>query len=214
MEVKEIDGTEYLPKAAVDKLVRERIAKVSERARAAESRVKEMEPQLVAATDSTARLEAMASQLEALQAELSVSKQRYATHSAITSAGFTDPDVRDMVEWSYSRAMEGRPKKDRQALGEWLETVKADPSTAPTALRPHLAQPSAEQPAATEQATAAAVQASTAPPSNASVSAAPEMGGRDLIEQGMRDPDFYQANRDAIRQAWYHQSGKPPTHRF
>lgn len=213
MEVKEFDGTEYLPKAAVDKLVRERIAKVSERARAAESRVKEMEPQLAAATDSTARLEAMASQLEALQAELSVSKQRYATHSAITSAGFTDPDVRDMVEWSYSRAMEGRPKKDRQALGEWLETVKADPSTAPTALRPHLAQPSAEQPPATEPA-AENVQASTAPPSNASVSAAPEMGGRDLIEQGMRDPAFYQANRDAIRQAWYHQSGKPPTHRF
>ena len=218
MEVKEIDGTEYLPKAHVDKLVRERIAKVSERARAAEARVKEMEPQLVAATDSTARLEAMASQLEALQAELSVSKQRYATHSAITSAGFTDPDVRDMVEWSYSRAMEGRPKKDRQALGEWLDSVKADPSTAPTALRPHLVQPSAEQPAfgaaATEAATAAAVQASTAPPSNASVSAAPEMGGRDLIEQGMRDPEFYSANRDAIRAAWYHQGGKPPSHRF
>lgn len=213
MEVKEIDGTEYLPKAHVDKLVRERIAKVSERARAAESRVKEMEPQLAAATDSTARLEAMASQLEALQAELSVSKQRYATHSAITSAGFTDPDVRDMVEWSYTRAMEGRPKKDRQALGEWLETVKADPSTAPTALRPHLAPPSAEQPAATEPA-AEHVQASTAPPSNASVSAAPEMGGRDLIEQGMRDPEFYKANREAIRQAWYHQSGKPPSHRF
>ena len=213
MEVKEIDGTEYLPKAAVDKLVRERIAKVSERARAAESRVKEMEPQLAAATDSTARLEAMASQLEALQAELSVSKQRYATHSAITSAGFTDPDVRDMVEWSYSRAMEGRPKKDRQALGEWLDSVKADPSTAPTALRPHLVQPSAEQPAATEAA-ATPVQASTAPPSNASVSAAPEMGGRDLIEQGMRDPEFYSANRDAIRAAWYHQGGKPPSHRF
>ena len=213
MEVKEIDGTEYLPKAAVDKLVRERIAKVSERARAAESRVKEMEPQLAAATDSTARLEAMASQLEALQAELSVSKQRYATHSAITSAGFTDPDVRDMVEWSYSRAMEGRPKKDRQALGEWLETVKADPSTAPTALRPHLVPPSAEQAPATEAA-AEHVQASTAPPSNASVSAAPEMGGRDLIEQGMRDPEFYSANRDAIRAAWYHQGGKPPSHRF
>lgn len=213
MEVKEIDGTEYLPKAHVDKLVRERIAKVSERARAAEARVKEMEPQLVAATDSTARLEAMASQLEALQAELSVSKQRYATHSAITSAGFTDPDVRDMVEWSYSRAMEGRPKKDRQALGEWLDSVKADPSTAPTALRPHLVQPLAEQPAATEAAVAP-VQASTAPPSNASVSAAPEMGGRDLIEQGMRDPEFYSANRDAIRAAWYHQGGKPPSHRF
>ena len=213
MEVKEIDGPEYLPKAHVDKLVRERIAKVSERARAAEARVKEMEPQLVAATDSTARLEAMASQLEALQAELSVSKQRYATHSAITSAGFTDPDLRDMVEWSYSRAMESRPKKDRQALGEWLDAVKADPSTAPTALRPHLVQPSAEQPAATEAA-GAPVQASTAPPSNASVSAAPEMGGRDLIEQGMRDPEFYSANRDAIRAAWYHQGGKPPSHRF
>ena len=213
MEVKEFDGTGYLPKAAVDKLVRERIAKVSERARAAESRVKEMEPQLAAATDSTARLEAMASQLEALQAELSVSKQRYATHSAITSAGFTDPDVRDMVEWSYSRAMEGRPKKDRQALGEWRETVKADPSTAPTALRPHLAQPSAEQPPATEAA-AEHVQASTAPPSNASVSAAPEMGGRDLIVHVMRDPSFFQAIRDAIRLACYHQSGIPPTHRF
>jgi len=213
MEVKEIDGTEYLPKSAVDKLVRERIAKVSERARTAEGRIKEMEPQLAASADSTARLEAMANQLESLQAELSVSKTRYQTHSAITSAGFTDPDVRDMVEWSYSRAMEGRAKKDRQALGDWIEAVKGDPSTAPTALRPHLAQPSAEQPAGAP-AVADDVPRGTAPPSNASVSAAPEMGGRDLIEQGMRDPGFYEANRDAIRAAWYHQSGKPPTHRF
>ena len=210
MEVKEIDGTEYLPKASVDKLVRERIATVSERARTAEGRIKEMEPQLAASADSTARLEAMASQLEALQAELSVSKTRYQTHSAITTAGFTDPDVRDMVEWSYSRAMEGRAKKDRQALGDWIESVKGDPSTAPTALRPHLAQPSAE-PAGEA---VAADPRSMAPASNAAVSAAPEMGGRDLIEQGMRDPAFYEANRDAIRQAWYHQSGKPPTHRF
>ena len=211
MEIKEIDGAEYLPKASVDKLVRERIATVSERARTAEGRIKEMEPQLAASADSTARLEAMASQLEALQAELSVSKTRYQTHSAITSAGFTDPDVRDMVEWSYSRAMEGRAKKDRQALGDWIEAVKGDPSTAPTALRPHLAQPSAAEPAAEA---VAAEPRGTAPASNAAVSAAPEMGGRDLIEQGMRDPAFYEANRDAIRQAWYHQSGKPPTHRF
>ena len=169
-----------------------------------------MEPQLAASAASTARLAAMASQLEALPAELSVSKTRYQTHSAITSAGFTDPDVRDMVEWSYSRAMEGRAKKDRQALGDWIESVKGDPSTAPTALRPHLAQPSAE-PAGEA---VAADPRSMAPASNAAVSAAPEMGGRDLIEQGMRDPAFYEANRDAIRQAWYHQSGKPPTHRF
>ena len=212
MEIKEIDGTEYLPKAAVDKLVRERIAKVSERARAAEGRIKELEPKLEASQDSTARLEAMASQLESLQAELAVSKQRYTTHSAITSAGFTDPDVRDMVEWSYSRAMEGRPKKDRQALPAWLESVKADPSIAPTALRPHLSQ--SPDPSTAESVAAEPVTAAPAPSSNAAVSAAPDMGGRDLIERGMRDPEFYSANRDAIKRAWYHQGGKPPSHRF
>ena len=56
MKTKEIDGIEYILKADVDELIRSRITKVSERARIAEDNVKELEPLVESAKESSEKI--------------------------------------------------------------------------------------------------------------------------------------------------------------
>mgnify|MGYP003148566866 CR=1 FL=1 len=209
MEVKEFEGIEYIEKTQVDELIRSRLAKMSERTRTLQSEKDDLQSKLESSKGATDKLDAMASQITALQAELGESKARYQIHSQISSHGITDPDIRDMIEWQYQKAMSSSPKKDRKPIGEWLEGLKSDPSTAPATIRPHLqstAQASS-QPAPQKGRTAPQVnQGAVNPPG--------DLGGRDLIEKGAQDPEFYSKNRDKIREAWYRQKGIPAPYRF
>lgn len=218
MEVKEIDGIEYIEKSQVDSLIRQRIQKVSERARKAESQASEFEKQLEETTGSAAKVEALLGQVEALQQELDRSVSKYDRHSAIAKAGFTDPSIRDAIEWAYDRETTALKAKDRPNLEDWLSELAADPSNAPAILRPHLSGAPQMDPQSTEDAAEVSLPSETvASPPNANSAAVipPNQGDPgDLITRAMQDPEFYNANRDEIRAAWYSQQGKTAPFRF
>ena len=130
------EGQEYILKSEVDGIVRERLSKVTENKRSAEKRVSELESQFEDMSSKVKGAEAMASQLATLQDELAISNQRYERHQAIAAQGITDPEVRDLVEWQYNKAMDSKAKKDRVPMGEWMANMK-EGGEVPTVLRPY-----------------------------------------------------------------------------
>lgn len=210
-----IDGVEYIQKDHVDEIVRQRIQKYSEKLAQTESKIQEYEAKLDEAKSKMGLVDQLSSQLESLQGELTNANSRYERHTTISKFGINDGDVRDMVEWQYERAMSNIAKKDRVSLGEWLETIKTDPTLAPSTLRPFFETKQTEQ--TTEQLTPGTPTTPTTTPmtppsSNRGVQSQAATTPNDLLSRAT-DPSFYSQNRDAIREAFYARLGQTP-HKF
>lgn len=205
------EGQEYILKSEVDGIVRERLSKVTETKRAAESRVQELESQLEEMSSKIQGVDAMASQLAQLQDELSLSNQRYERHQAIASQGITDPEVRDLIEWQYSKAMETKAKKDKVTLGEWMNSMK-ESGEVPTVLKPYFEQPSqAQESTQTQQlehpSTQQQLQAlneRVRPSTNQGVTPTQDHATNgDLWKKATNDFEFYRQNRDQLKKQYY-----------
>ena len=219
-KTKIIEGVEYIQKDHVDEIVRQRIAKYSERIAQTESKLGQDESELDEARAKMGLVDNLTNQVESLQGELKTAQSRYDRHTTISQFGINDGDVRDMVEWQYDRAMANRSKKDRVDLGEWLEQIKSDPTSAPSTLRPffdtqvdtqmEMAPNEPQQPSQPLQTT----QPTPTPPpsSNRGVQSQPTAAPNDLLSRAT-DPTFYAQNRDAIREAYYSRLGQTP-HKF
>ena len=199
MKTYNFEGKEYIAKDDVESLVRDRISKVSERARIADSRVHELETQLEQNNKKIGTVDALNDTVAQLQEQLNSANQRYTQHSTIASVGIIDPDIRDAVVWSYERTMQSRSKKDRVELGQWLADIKENPQSAPAVLQPHFV---TQAPQAT--------QATQAPTSNAAVIETSAATNTKDILQRAANPDFYRANREAIKEAYYKTRNKGP----
>lgn len=216
-KTKIIEGVEYIQKEHVDEIVRQRIAKYSERLAQTESKLGEYESQLDEAKSKMGLVDNLTSQVESLQSELKTSNSRYERHTTISQFGINDGDVRDMVEWQYDRAMSNLPKKDRVDLGQWLETIKTDPTTAPSTLRPFFetqtdTQPdtnSNEPPQPSQGLQQTQPQLTPPPSSNKGVQSQPTAAPDALLSRAT-DPTFYAQNRQAIRDAYYARLGQHP----
>ena len=138
MEVKTIEGVEYILKTDIDDLVRSRLSKVSERARVAESRVEELERSVEASKGAATQVADLQLQLESLTGELEQSRNLYSIHSTIANHGFTDPQMSKLINWQYKDSMQEIPKKEQPDLDSWLTSLKAAPDKAPITLRPFL----------------------------------------------------------------------------
>lgn len=217
-KTKIIEGVEYIQKDHVDEIVRQRIAKYSERLAQTESKLGEYESELDAARAKMGLVDNLTNQVESLQGELKTAQSRYDRHTTISQFGINDGDVRDMVEWQYDRAMANRAKKDRVELGEWLETIKTDPTTAPSTLRPFFETqvdtqvdttsnepPQPSQPLQSTQPTPTP----QPPSSNKGVQSQPTSAPDALLSRAT-DPTFYAQNRQAIRDAYYARLGQHP----
>ena len=222
------DGVEYVAKSHVDEIVRQRIAKYSEKLTATESQLSEYQARLDEASAKIGLVDNLTQQVESLRGELTTANSRYERHTVISQYGITDNGVRDAVEWAYEREMQGRAKKDRQALGDWMQTIHQNPDSAPSVLRPFISAPQASeqtdqaaQPQAQQQthdslANSTTVQQLTqmqtippvAPTSNNGVAAQTGAPVPNDILQRASDPAFFSQNREAIRQAYYSQKGK------
>jgi len=139
MDKQTIEGVEYYQADQVEGLIRSRLAKVSERARTAETQLEELEGQLGEAQGKVGVSDTLAARVAELEESLSSAHGKYDRHTAISGQGFTDPDVRDLIEWAYDRASAGAENGDHPDLEPWLSGLREDPSSAPAALRPHLA---------------------------------------------------------------------------
>src|SRR5210317_1081088 len=225
------DGVEYVAKSHVDEIVRQRIAKYSEKLTATESQLSEYQARLDEASAKIGLVDNLTQQVESLRGELSTANSRYERHTVISQYGINDNGVRDAVEWAYEREMQGRNKKDQMSLSDWMQSIHDAPDTAPAVLRPFIQSPSAETPA-TEQQMPQQVQQTQMPQqvqqtqmpqqvqqtqmpqqvqppaSNRGVAAQTGAPVPNDILQRATDPAFYAQNRDAIRQAFYSQSGK------
>ena len=219
-KTKIIEGVEYIQKEHVDEIVRQRIAKYSERLAQTESKLGEYESQLDEAKSKMGLVDNLTNQVESLQGELKTAQSRYDRHTTISQFGINDGDVRDMVEWQYDRAMSNLPKKDRVDLGEWLDQIKTDPTTAPSTLRPFFetqtdTQPdttSNEPPQPSQGLQQTQPQLTPPPSSNRGVQSQSTAAPNDLLSRAT-DPTFYAQNRDAIREAYYSRLGQTP-HKF
>ena len=222
------EGVEYVKKTHVDEIVRQRIAKYSEKLTTAESRLSEYQSKLDEASAKVGLVDNLTQQVESLRGELTTANSRYERHTVISQYGITDNGVRDAVEWAYEREMQGRNKKDQQPLSDWMQTIHQNPDTAPAVLRPFISAPQASE--QTEQAAQPQMQQQmpqtqmqpqmqmpqtqmqtpppVAPASNNGVAAQTGAPVPNDILKRATDPAFYSQNRDAIRQAYYSQTGK------
>lgn len=213
------EGVEYIAKDHVDEIVRQRIAKYSEKLTTTESKLSEYQSRLDEQNAKIGLVDNLTSQVDNLTSQLSTANSRYDRHTVISQYGITDGGVRDAVEWSYEREMQGRTKKDREPLSDWLKSIHDSPDSAPAVLRPFITAPQvgdAEQAAPVppaqqtlQQQTLQQNQQNTpAPTSNRGVAAGTGAPVPNDILKRATDPAFYAQNRDAIRQAFYSQSGK------
>jgi hypothetical protein len=219
-KTKIIEGVEYIQKDHVDEIVRQRIAKYSERLAQTESKLGQYESELDEARAKMGLVDNLTNQVESLQGELKTAQSRYDRHTTISQFGINDGDVRDMVEWQYDRAMANRAKKDRVDLGDWLEQIKSDPTSAPSTLRPFFesqvdtqVETTPNEPPQPSQPLQSTQPTPTPPPSsNRGVQPQTTAAPNDLLSRAT-DPTFYAQNRDAIREAYYSRLGQTP-HKF
>lgn len=214
------EGKEYILKDEVDSIVRDRISKISEAKRQAESRANLLETQITEMETRVKNSDAMASQLASLQDELAMSNQRYERHSAIATHGITDPEIRDLIEWQYTKAMEGKAKKDKVTLANWLGGMK-EGGEVPVVLRPYLqdtqvsapSTPTAEPTAAPTAAAATptisqmAAQAIRPQTNNGVRQTAEHSTNGDMLKRA-GDYEFFRANRAEIKKRYYAQKAK------
>ena len=206
MKTKEIDGIEYILKTDVDELIRSRITKVSERARIAEDKVKELEPLVESAKESSEKMKILSDEKAKLEEKITVLSSKYERHSLLSENGFVDPNIRDCVEWNFERAKAQDPDLE---LGKWLEGIKKDPSTAPSSLKILL---SPNNPAPKEEPTRLEAPSSQTvdpvvknakPDSVRGVIPGHDLNGRDLIESALNDPAIWRSKNEDIKAAWY-----------
>lgn len=213
METQEIDGVEYVKKSDVENIIKQRIDKVAARANEAELAAKELQQKLEKASKSDSTIDLLHQQIETMKGELLKSEQRFERFQSMSKHGFHDPEIIDAIEWTYEKSQAGKKKGETQNLGEWLDTIVSNPDQAPVILRPHLqSQPAAapqstieqsiEAPSTQEQLSQLAqhTERRPAPQTNNGVRPAPEPSN--IIERGLKDPDFYAQNREEIKKAW------------
>jgi len=213
METKMIDGVEYIAKENVDGLIQEKISKYAKRAREAETKVEEMNEHLIQAGEKLKTVDNLTEQIYTLKEELSNANTKYERHAAIAELGIQDADVRDALEWQYQRS------NTDESFGEWMKGLKENPENAPSFLRSHFQTsepPKMEnKPVENVDTTKETSQPKTPPKTNAkTVQSNNTETQKDILSRGLNDPDFYKQNRDAIRQAWFKQSGSKPTTKY
>ena len=206
------EGQEYILKSEVDGIVRERLSKVAEGKRMAEGKVSELEAQLETMNEKVKGVDAMASQLSQLQDELAVSNQRYERHSAIASHGITDPEIRDLIEWQYTKAMDGKSQKDKKSLSEWISGM-GETGEIPTVLQPYFRITEEGQEQAQGQAPAQSQAPAPSPSSNPMAQRPTSNQGvaqtqdhstsADMWKRAGSDFEFYQQNRAQLKKQYY-----------
>lgn len=199
------EGVEYVLKADIEAAFKDRISKLSSRAIQAEEAAKALQDNLDNQSGELQKISKLQEKVSTLEQSLTDAESKYSRVSMLSEQGFTDPELREAVEWAYQRS------KSESPLDEWIKGIKENPSEAPLVLRPHLQAkqaPSSTAEASTPEAVAPNMQAepiaspSLLPPkTNTGAKPAPVQSG-DILKRAAQDSEFYAQNRDAIKKAW------------
>jgi len=213
METKIIDGVEYIAKEHIDGLIQDKISKYAKRTREAETQIEEMNQRLVEAGEKLKTVDNLTEQIYGLKEELQNANTKYERHAAIAELGIQDPDVRDALEWQYQRT------DTKESFGDWMKGLKENPENAPSFLRSHFQTsepPKMENNVVQNVETTKDIPQPKEPPktNQKTVQSNNTETNKDILSRGLNDPGFYKANREAIRNAWFQQSGTKPTTKF
>ncbi len=203
------EGVEYVLKADIEAAFKDRISKLSARAIQAEEAAKALQDTLDNQSGELTKISTLQEKVSTLEQSLQEAESKYSRVSMLSDMGFTDPDLRDAVEWAYSRA------NSEDSLEDWIKGIKENPAEAPMVLRPHL-QANATPEAAAESTQSAesepvaqaepAESPSLLPPrTNTGAKPAPVQSGDILKRVESGDLDFYEQNHEAIVKAWRQQ---------
>tara|TARA_R110002020_G_scaffold395103_1_gene605219 strand:+ start:85 stop:717 length:633 start_codon:yes stop_codon:yes gene_type:complete len=202
------EGKEYILKSEVDNIVTSRISKISESRRTTQGELDTLQAKFDSMQDKIKGVDALHNQIATLQDDLTHSNTRYSRHSAIANHGITNPEVRDLVEWQYSKAMDGRAKKNHQTMGDWLDGMKQEGADVPHILKPYLSEQPNPVPSQSAPQATPVPQAKPVPQSNNGVHSTSEK----LTSQGMmtkaNDYEYYQKNRAKIKEMYYQKRGR------
>ena len=213
----EHEGQVFVLKSEMENIIKERISRVAQRATTAEEALKTAEKRLSKTEKSMASVDMLNQQLGELQAKLQKSEDRFSRYQSISKHGLTDPDLVEAIEWSYEKSQRGVEKPE--ALSDWLETQVSNPDSAPMTIRPHLqalkmlsegsenpevAEGTPQPPDVVGASTQAQLSTLKAPAAN--VGAIPSPESPNFLDRALRDPDFYEANRDKIKEVWKQRS--------
>ena len=207
------EGLEYVLKTDMEQAIQSRIQKLSSRAVQAEEQVQAYQEKLDAQAGELAKIEKYSSRIQELENELETSNTRYQRHTTMADYGFQDPEIRELVEWQYEKAMKNQ--ESRVPMADWLKSMKEDPTTAPITLRPHLQKAPVQEGMAPVQENMAPVQGETVqntqpvpdqpavlPPKTNTATVQAPVQSSDILKRATQDLDFYRANREAVRKAW------------
>lgn len=210
------EGKEYILKSEVDNIVSNRISKISESRRGLQSQLDEMTEKYSDMEERTKSVDSLQSQIEILQDELSNSNKKYSRHTAISNHGITNPEVRDLVEWQYTKAMESKPKKERPTMGEWLQSLNSEGAQIPHVLQPYLGKKEvadipgeSSTPAQIASLQQSQPQSRPIPSSNNNVQqVSNHQTSADMLSKGGTDYDYFRKNRAKIKELYYSRKGK------
>jgi multidrug resistance efflux pump len=197
------EGVEYVLKADIESAFKDRISKLSARAIQAEEQAKALQEQMDNQSGELEKISKLQEKVSTLEQSLQDAESKYSRVSMLSEQGFTDPELREAVEWAYQRS------KTEATLEDWIKGIKEKPEEAPLVLRPHLQAKKAPEvstesaeasPMVTEAAPAPEAPTLLPPKTNTGAKPAPVQSG-DILSR-ISDPEFYRANREEIQKAW------------
>jgi multidrug resistance efflux pump len=197
------EGVEYVLKADIESAFKDRISKLSARAIQAEEQAKALQEQMDNQSGELEKISKLQEKVSTLEQSLQDAESKYSRVSMLSEQGFTDPELREAVEWAYQRS------KTEATLEDWIKGIKEKPEEAPLVLRPHLQAKQAPEvstesaeasPMVTEAAPAPEAPTLLPPKTNTGAKPAPVQSG-DILSR-ISDPEFYRANREEIQKAW------------
>lgn len=150
------DGPAMVPSA--------RLREETSAKRAAMARAAELEAELAVLSKRASTADTLAKQLEEERTRYSTASSSWEAERAVYQLGITDPEAIEVARHLHGRL----PEQGRPALADWLRSAKEDPSKAPRALVPYLAQPAPTPAPATSAATSSTALGSSPSPSAAS----------------------------------------------
>lgn len=106
-----------------------------------ESQVNALKAERDGALEKASTVDSVVQDRDSWKAKAEQESTRFGRYQAIAATtGNSDPEAVELVEYAYGRV----PEEGRPELADWLTGFKADPSTAPLALRSVFEQPTPE----------------------------------------------------------------------
>ena len=207
---KEIEGKTYILQDKVEEIVKERISKHAAKTAELQTQLTELQTEYESSKKIASTAAELQSKLTDLEGQLATTSSRFNKYKSISSKGITDPEVIDLLQWTYDRSQQDVKKGDKKDMSDWLTWCIQNPKEAPVTIRPHL--PSAG-PIPGQQITPP-VEVPTASPEPATIKTPSKStnAGAVSVTPEIKDPwnsikslDDYSQNRDQIRQSWLKQ---------